>query len=98
MEQTGTWDATWLILSSDHWWRDSAGYDGKVDHRIPFIVKAPGQNEVASHNAKFDTVITYHLILSILKGELTSMAQLPRWMDAFRTEPPAGYTQMGEPF
>jgi hypothetical protein len=98
MEQTGTWDGTWLILSSDHWWRDSGGYDGKVDHRIPFIVKAPGQNEPVVYNAKFDTVITYHLILSILKGELTSTAQLPRWMDAFRTEPPAGYTQMGEPF
>jgi len=97
MEQTGTWDTTWLILSADHCWRESAGYDGKTDHRVPFIVKAPGQNGSVTYGNKFDTVMSYHMILSILKGELTDAAQLPQWLDAFRRDPPTGYAHDGEP-
>jgi hypothetical protein len=98
MEKAGTWDNTWVIVSSDHWWRESAHYDGKTDHRVPFIVKAPGQNQSATYDKKFNTVVSYHLILSILKGELNSATELPQWLDNYRSDPPRGYTATGEPF
>lgn len=97
MEQSGTWTNTWLIVTSDHWWREAAHHDGKIDHRVPFIIKAAGQNQSAVYDKRFDTVVTYHLLLSILKGVLTSAAELPHWLDTYRTEPPAGYTEKGEP-
>ena len=97
MEQARTWDTTWVIVTSDHWWRESAQYDGKTDHRVPFIIKAPGENKTAIYDKKFDTVLTYHLLLSILKGELSSAAELPHWLDMYRTDPPAGYKTDGEP-
>lgn len=98
MEQSGAWDTSWVLLSSDHWWREAASYDGMIHYRVPFIVKAPDQNEAATYGNKFNTVVTYHLILAILKGELTRAAQLPKWLDTFRTDPPAGYRPNGEPF
>jgi len=64
---------------------------------VPFIVKAPGQNEPVIYDKKFNTVLSYHLILSILKGELTVASQLTHWLDTYRTEPPAGYSPNGEP-
>jgi hypothetical protein len=97
MEQNGSWDKTWVILSSDHWWREAAHYYGTTDYRIPFIVKAPGQNQSVTYERKLNTLITYHLILSILKAELTNATQLPQWMDTFRIDPPSGYTPTGEP-
>jgi sulfatase-like protein len=97
MERIGAWENTWVILSSDHWWREAAHYAGNIDHRVPFIVKAPGQNESAVYNPKFNTLITYHLILGILKGDLTNSTQLAHWMDTFRTDPPSGYDPTGEP-
>ncbi|HKQ37975.1 MAG TPA: sulfatase-like hydrolase/transferase [Verrucomicrobiae bacterium] len=97
LEQTGAWTNSWLIVSSDHWWRESAHYDGKTDHRVPFIIKAPAPNQSAIYDKKFDTILTYHLVLSILKGELTSAGDLAHWIDTYRTEPPVGYKDNGEP-
>ena len=35
--KAGLWENTALILSADHPWRKSAGYDGKTDPRVPFL-------------------------------------------------------------
>ena len=85
METAGTWENTWLLLSSDHWWRDAARYDGKTDHRVPFIIKAPGKNQSLTYDNRFNTVVSYQLIVSIFKGELTDSTQLSHWLDTFRT-------------
>ena len=98
MEHAGGWDKTWLIVSSDHWWREAASYHGRVDHRVPFIIKAPGQNDPTVYSKRLNTVATYYLILSVLKGELNGASQLPQWLDAFRMDPPSGYHPGGEPF
>jgi hypothetical protein len=98
MENAGAWDDTWVLLSSDHWWRDAARYDGKTDRRVPFIIKAPGKNESVTYGNRFNTLVTYQLIVSILKGELTDSTQLPQWLDTYRTDPPPSYTLEGEPF
>jgi hypothetical protein len=98
LEQAGTWDKTWLIVSSDHWWREAASYDGGRDHRVPFIVKASGRNEPIVYGKRLNTVATYYLVLSVLKDELSEAGQLTQWLDAFRMDPPTGYRPGGEPF
>jgi hypothetical protein len=37
MERAGTWDGAVILLSSDHSWRAAANFDGKKDHRVPFL-------------------------------------------------------------
>lgn len=85
MESTGQWDRSWLILSSDHSWRESAVYDGRRDLRVPFVIKAPGRNRVFSYSPQVQTVITHDLILAILRGEISDQMQTVAWLDARRS-------------
>ena len=88
MEATGQWNRTWLILSSDHSWRQSAIYDGRRDLRVPFMVKAPGANQSATYSAPFPTVLTHDLVLAILRGQITNQANAVFWMSHHRVEQP----------
>ena len=96
MEAAGTWDSSWLVVSADHWWRESASYDGKEEHRIPFFVKAPGTNVPHTYTPRMNTLVTYDLILAILRGELTHAGQLVSWLDRHRIEPPKSYGNSAE--
>jgi hypothetical protein len=92
MEASGQWDRTWVILSADHSWRDSRRYDGQRDHRIPFLIKAPGANQPAIYSPEVNTVVTKDLVLSILRGGVTNQQQAIVWLDAHpapRLPPPA---------
>lgn len=87
MEEAGTWENTWILLSSDHWWREAP----QVDHRVPLIIKGPGQNEPVTYGRSLNTLMSYHLVLAVLKGELKSSSQLPDWFDRHRIDPPGSY-------
>jgi len=91
METTGIWDKTWLLVSSDHWWRAAAAYDGKIDHRVPFILKPPGVVHSATYSAAFNTAITHDLLRAILRRELDDPERIVTWLDRHRTEPPSHY-------
>jgi len=85
MEEAGVWENTTLIISSDHWWRKSEKFDGKIDHRVPFIVRMSGQNQGITYGQPFNTVLTHDLVLAILKGECVSNQGVVNWLDAHRT-------------
>jgi len=98
MEETGVWERTTLIVSSDHWWRsdywsrrifwsqaDQAIAGVQVDHRIPFIVKLAGQTTASQHDAAFNTVLTHDLILEVLRGGISNQKDLAGWIDKHRT-------------
>jgi hypothetical protein len=91
METSGIWDKTWLLVSSDHWWRTSAAYDGKVDHRVPFILKAPGPAHPETYSQAFNTAITHDLLLAILQHQVDKPEQIATWLDRYRTAPPSHY-------
>ena len=81
MESAGLWDNTWVILSSDHSWRDSRRYDNQHDFRVPFLVKPPGAGESMRYSKSFNTILTHDLILAILRGDITNQLNLPPWLD-----------------
>jgi hypothetical protein len=98
MERAGTWEQTTVLVSSDHWWRadfwrghpfwtaeDEALSAGRVDHRVPFLVKLAGQHTARTYQPAFNTVLTHDLILTILNGQISDAAQLAAWLDAHRT-------------
>lgn len=84
MEKAGVWDSSWLIISADHCWRKSDRYDGKIDHRVPFIIKAPGARGGLGKELAFpvDTVMTHDLILAILRGKVTDSLSALAWFQA----------------
>ena len=97
MEQAGLWDKTWVLISSDHWWRESARYDGRTDHRVPFLLKPAEATGTLDYPPAFNTILSADLLLAILKGEVTRAGQLVPWLDAHRVKPPASYPEAGEP-
>lgn len=95
MEQAGTWNSTWVVTSSDHWWRGAKEYDGRTDYRVPFILKAPGGSGGATYASGFNTVVSRDLILAILRGEVSSLEDAAGWLDANRAPPPRNYDALG---
>jgi Sulfatase len=97
MEAAGVWESTTVIISADHWWRtemwsrgpfwtreDAAVSHGKMDHRIPFLVKLAGQREQITYTPGFNTVVTHDLVLALMRGEVTSPGAVAGWLDQHR--------------
>jgi hypothetical protein len=82
MEAAGLWETTTIIVTSDHWWRTPP--DGKIDKRVPFILKLAGQKHGMTYDAPFNTVLTSRLIQAILKGEQSTPESVARWLDQNR--------------
>lgn len=91
MEAAGLWNKTWVILSSDHWFRQRTRDSPSKDFRIPFIIKAPEPASV-TYDKPVNTRISYALIGGIFRGTLTNASQLSGWVDDHRIEPPSSYT------
>ncbi len=81
MEQAGAWDTSWVVVSADHWWRESRKYDGQLDYRVPFILKAPGQNACLPYEPSFNTVFTGELVTAILRQEIRTADEAAAWLD-----------------
>lgn len=73
---------TTVIVTSDHWWRTSARYDGRTDQRVPFLVRLAGETAAACWTDRFETVRTMELIVAILAREVITPVQLLGWLKA----------------
>ena len=96
LQKTGLWDRTALIITSDHWYRrpgwkerDPAVFPkiGKADHRVPLILRLPGQHTPVIDPRPVLAIASHELALAILRGDLKTSADLervltglPRWM------------------
>ncbi len=99
MESNGTWEGTVVLVTSDHWWRDSlwkmhklltpedeAASVGTEDRRIPFILKMAGPGkEGAAFAEPFNTILTHDLLLAILRGEVLDTKGAAAWLDRHRS-------------
>lgn len=98
MERAGVWDKTAIIISSDHWWRtemwsrgpfwtreDANHSAGRMDHRIPFVLKLAGQRQQLTYTPGFNTVITHDLVLALMRGEISNPADVATWLNEHRS-------------
>jgi hypothetical protein len=81
MEEAHLWDNTAVLVTADHFYRASKNLDGKVDHRIPFLLKLPGENGHVPYAATFNTVLTRELVHLILAGTISSQQDVVNWLD-----------------
>lgn len=93
----GLADRTWILVSSDHWWRESAAYDGRVDTRVPFLLKAPRDRRGTILPLPFNTVVSSDLVLAILRGEVRDQREAAAWLQLHGVSPPKSYGRYGEP-
>lgn len=82
MEESGQWQRTVVILSSDHPWRDKPEYDGSTDSFVPFLVSMPDRTGPIELNFEFDTVYTKELIAAIIQRKITDNASVAEWLRA----------------
>jgi hypothetical protein len=81
LEVKNLWDGTVVLISGDHWWRDSPlESNGKRDHRVPFMLKLAGQKTQLSYDTPFNTLLTRELLLLILQGKLQSESEVAEWL------------------
>lgn len=93
MEQSGTWDDTTVIVSSDHSWRDQAAVlGGRRDNRIPFLFKPAGDSAPLSFDTPFNTLVTRDLVLAVLRGEVLTSEDAAMWI----TNNPREFTHLGD--
>jgi hypothetical protein len=81
LEDRSHWDSSIVVLTSDHWWRGADTVNGKRDHRIPFILKLADQKVGMEYDKPFNTILTRDLLLELLRGNLTSAADVAAWID-----------------
>lgn len=81
MERSGVWDSTAILLSSDHWNRNSRRLDGREDHRVPFLLKMPGQNSGVVVREQIHTVLTRDLVWAILRRDIITPGDAAAWLE-----------------
>ena len=91
IRQAGLDSRTWLIVSSDHWWREAEVHDGHLDHRVPFLVCPPGDHAGQNFAGILNTVLTHDLILAILRREVTDVASVRQWLEPRQLPAPPPY-------
>jgi hypothetical protein len=99
MEAANTWDATAVVITSDHWWRQNGEgepNDGlqlvdpdpeTPDHRIPLIVRMPGQAEGLDVTPALAALEVHGLILGILAGEIREPRSVQRYLSKATVKP-----------
>jgi hypothetical protein len=103
MEAAGLWDASIVIVSSDHWWRaihrgdwgltpeEELVFADERDRRIPFLLKLANQHETSVYPRAFNTLLVHDLILDLLTGGGATPASVADWLDERRATAPVPY-------
>jgi hypothetical protein len=109
MAAADLWNASTVIVTSDHWWRaihrgdwgllpeEEMVFAGERDKRIPFLVKFAGEPAPAVYRKAFNTLLFHDLVLEVFAERLASAADLAAWLDANRSRAPVPYLQRKPP-
>jgi hypothetical protein len=97
LERAHLGDRTWIVVSSDRWWRASEEHHGQVDHRVPFLVRPPDGGRPVHVDAAFNTLATHDLVLAILRGSIGDTSGAAAWLARQTVPPPRDYTSQGRP-
>jgi hypothetical protein len=97
LERARLGDRTWIVVSSDRWWRASKQYDGQEDYRVPFLVRPPDGGRPTHVDVAFNTLATHDLVLAILRGSIGDTGAAAAWLTRRPVTPPRDYTSQGRP-
>ncbi|HEY3836583.1 MAG TPA: sulfatase-like hydrolase/transferase [Bryobacteraceae bacterium] len=80
IEEAGVADRTTLLVSSDHWNRSADMLDGRLDHRIPFLVNFPGDSTGVKYSEPFNSILSRRLVTEILMRRIRSASEAAAWI------------------
>ena len=97
LERTRLDDRTWLVVTSSRWRGASKLDDGRVDHRVPFLVRPPEGGRATHVDTAFNTLAAHDLVLAILRGSISDTNEVTAWLARQPMAPPKDYTRQGLP-
>lgn len=80
LERSGQWEGVTILATADHPFRESSALDGKMDPRVPFLLKLPGSQKAMVYQRRFHTILLSDLLLAILNHKLTTSDQVATWI------------------
>jgi arylsulfatase A-like enzyme len=98
MEGAGMWDKTTVILLADHFFRTAEEIDGKIDYRVPLLVKMAGSNVPLQFDAPVNTVLLKGMVMSILRGEVSTASDALAYISHQATLQPDEWRTRAFPF
>ncbi len=80
---------TAVIVTSDHWWRHSPGYDGMIDRRVPLAIHFSGQKTGCEYKREINTASLHDLVLGIVDKTVTTPDEAAGWLrsNAYKAPP-----------
>jgi hypothetical protein len=85
MEESGVWESSAILLSSDHSYREAQILAGRMDGRVPLLLKLPGHHAAVTYESPFNTVLTADLLTAIATREVADPAGAAAWLDRHRS-------------
>ena len=76
MTQSGTWDATTLIVTTDHPWRVKLLRGTSTDRRIPLIIKLSGMKKGERIATPTNSIVVSLLLPALIDGQIPDPAAL----------------------
>jgi hypothetical protein len=70
LRESGSWENTALLISSDHSYRDARVLDGKYDPRVPFLLRIPHSKGKMVAEFAFSTQVSRRLVTDLLSGRI----------------------------
>ncbi len=84
LEGAGLWEQTTLVLTSDHAFREAQRIDGRLDGRVPFLVKVSGLSDSLTYAFAFNTFVVDDLVLSLIRRGVRTTSDVARLLDQLR--------------
>lgn len=91
LKNKGEWDNSVVLVSSDHYYRTAMRIDGRMDRRIPFLLKMPRQTRAWSFDMPFNTQLAHNLILEIARQNVRTDEQAMAWLRQWHAAVPVGW-------
>jgi Sulfatase len=76
MTRRGTWDATTLIVTTDHPWRIKPNQGRNTDRRIPLMIKLPGMKGGEHIATPTNSIVVSSLLPALIDAQIPDAAAL----------------------
>jgi hypothetical protein len=81
LERARLGDRTWIVLTA-------TPHGGRVDHRVPFLVRPPQGGRGMHVDAPLSTLIAHDLTLAVLRGSVADGRDAAAWIERRPAPPP----------
>ncbi len=96
LRESGSWESTALLISSDHSYRNAKALDGKWDRRVPFLLRIPHSKGKLAAELAFPTQASRRLVTDLLSGRIGTQQEALALLQSHSGQPECGRADAGQ--